>query len=172
MANDERDKYTTLNWGVDCTKCVKRGQCSVRGGVAQKCEHGAWNESLGMVLEQARQVDPLFANRVSAAYKRELAAKVGEIAAQSAVNEVQADQLRDALNACEELKRKNFDLNGCLIAEQELAEKRNELIKEMADALDGYPCHYCKHGSDRCDWCDRMKEFDSLVAKAREVCHA
>ena len=43
------------------------------------------------------------------------------------------------------------------------------LVKEMADALDSYPCHNCKHGSERCEWCGTVKELDALVERAREV---
>ena len=53
---------------------------------------------------------------------------------------------------------------------QEENEKLRLLVKELADALDNYPCHNCKHGSERCEWCGTVKELDALVAKAREVC--
>ena len=43
------------------------------------------------------------------------------------------------------------------------------LVKELADALDNYPCHNCKHGSERCEWCWTVHELDALVNKAREV---
>lgn len=87
-------------------------------------------------------------DRIIAAHKRELASVMGDL-----------DKL---------LK------NGDLLCVQKVKlereiEKRNALIKEIADALDGYPCHNCKYGSGRCEWCDRMKEFDSLIAKARDV---
>ena len=45
------------------------------------------------------------------------------------------------------------------------------LVKELADALDNYPCHNCKHGSERCEWCGTVQELDALVNKAREVSH-
>ena len=56
-----------------------------------------------------------------------------------------------------------------------IAEKDAEIVKlralvgELADALDNYPCHYCKHGSERCEWCGTIHELDALVAKALEV---
>ena len=43
------------------------------------------------------------------------------------------------------------------------------LVKELADALDNYPCHNCKHGSERCEWCGTVQELDALVAKARKM---
>lgn len=45
-----------------------------------------------------------YSNRIISAHERELAAKNAMIAEQSAVNEAQSAQLRDALNECEELK--------------------------------------------------------------------
>ena len=48
-------------------------------------------------------------------------------------------------------------------------EKLLSLVGELADALDSYPCHNCKHGSERCEWCGTVHELDALVAKAREV---
>ena len=56
------------------------------------------------------------------------------------------------------------------LALREEDEKLRALVKELADALDSYPCHNCKHGSERCEWCGTVKELDALVAKAREVC--
>ena len=47
--------------------------------------------------------------------------------------------------------------------------KLRALVKELADALDSYPCHNCKHGSERCEWCGTVKELDALVERAREV---
>ena len=166
MASEERGKYTSLNWGVDCTTCVKRGQCSVRGGVAQKCDHGAWNESLGMVLEQARQVDPLFANRVSAACKREMAAKDAEIA-----------KLNDCRNGeCERIMTGDELCAGCLL---QFKAKDNmnlrSLVKELADALLSFlailrnPCSI-KKCREECSV--KCREISALVAKAREVCDA
>ena len=43
------------------------------------------------------------------------------------------------------------------------------LVGELADALDNYPCHNCKHGSERCEWCGTAQELDALVAKARKM---
>lgn len=65
-------------------------------------------------------------------------------------------------------ERMRLGAEPCANCHIERINERNEIIKELADALDNYPCHNCKHGSDRCKWCYRMKEFDSLVAKARE----
>ena len=48
-------------------------------------------------------------------------------------------------------------------------EKLLSLVGELADALDNYPCHNCKHGSERCEWCGTVHELDALVARAREV---
>lgn len=88
-----------------------------------------------------------FSQRILAAHKRELAAKDAEIA---------------------RLKRENFDLNGCLLAEQELAEKRNALIRGLADALDHYVvCSAFRH--DKCPECDLLPACE-LIKKAREVC--
>lgn len=72
-------------------------------------------------------------DNILAAHKRDLAAKDEEI---------------------ERLKRENFDLNGCILAEQELAEKRNTLIKELADAFEGDAL-----------WSEEI----ALITKAREV---
>ena len=44
-----------------------------------------------------------------------------------------------------------------------------EIDKELADSLDNYPCHNCKHGSERCEWCGTAQELDVLVAKARKM---
>ena len=43
-------------------------------------------------------------------------------------------------------------------------EKLRALVNELADAIDSYPCHNCKHGSERCEWCGTVKELDALVA--------
>ena len=52
---------------------------------------------------------------------------------------------------------------------QEEDEKLRALVGELADALDSYPCHNCKHGSERCEWCGTVQELDALVAKARKM---
>ena len=57
------------------------------------------------------------------------------------------------------------------LALREENEKLRALVKELADALDNYPCHNCKHGSERCEWCGTVQELDALVNKAREVSH-
>ena len=77
------------------------------------------NETVGQVLErmtrgmgrdcsvecQLLESDVVeYADRILTAHNRELSAKNAMIAEQSAVNESQAAQLRDALNECEELK--------------------------------------------------------------------
>lgn len=98
------------------------------------------------------------AERAEAAHKRELAAKDAEIA---------------------KLKRENFDLNGCLLAEQELAEKRNALIKKLADAVSENMTAQCGH----CDLrqacqegedgivvpCNQVIKLREALKKAREV---
>ena len=64
---------------------------------------------------------------------------------------------------------KNAELaNAIVMKGNEIASLRL-LVGELADALDSYPCHNCKHGSERCEWCGTVKELDALVAKAREV---
>ena len=55
------------------------------------------------------------------------------------------------------------------LALREEDEKLRALVKELADALDNYPCHNCKHGSERCEWCGTVQELDALVAKARKM---
>ena len=133
-------------------------------------------------------INPIsLADRILSAHNRELAAKDAMIAEQSAVNEAQAAQLRDALNECEELKcaiadskrisdavvkslrDKNLEMAGEIAAKDAEISSLRLLVKELADELDSYPCHNCKHGSERCEWCGTVKELDALVAKAREV---
>ena len=117
----------------------------------------------------------------------EIAAKDSMISEQSAVNEAQAAQLRDALNECEELKcaiadskrisdavvkslrDKKLEMSGEIAANDAEIVKLRALVKELSDELDNYPCHNCKHGSERCEWCGTVHELDALVAKAREV---
>lgn len=138
------------------------------------------NETVEQVHDELKR-DPLapngakpwthyLAERILAAHKRELEE-------QAAVNEEQATQLRDALNECEELKheiaakdteiarlkRENVDINGCLLAEQELVEKRESLIKELADALHLAASHTCYTSPVN------VSNFRALVAKSREV---
>ena len=116
-----------------------------------------------------------------------IAAKDAMIAEQSAVNESQAAQLRDALNECEELKcaiadskrisdavvkslrDKKLEMAGQIAAKDAEIASLRLLVKELADALDNYPCHNCKHGSERCEWCGTAQELDALVAKARKM---
>ena len=64
---------------------------------------------------------------------------------------------------------KNAELAKAIAAKDAEIASLRALVKELADALDSYPCHNCKHGSERCEWCGTVKELDALVAKAREV---
>ena len=152
-----------------------------------RAEVGEYLTSIGpSELPSETQVEE-FADRFVAAHERELAEKNSMIAEQSAVNEAQAAQLRDALNECEELKYaiadskrisdavvkslrdKNLEMAGDIAANDAEIVKLRALVKELVDALDNYPCHNCKHGSERCEWCGTVKELDALVAKAREL---
>ena len=89
----------------------------------------------------------------------ELAAKDAEIA-----------QIKACLNGdCNRLRLGAEPCPGCHIQTNiDKIDSLQSLVKEMADALDNYPCHNCKHGSERCEWCGTVKELDALVAKARE----
>ena len=128
-----------------------------------------------------------YSNRIISTHERELSAKNAMIAEQSAVNESQAAQLRDALNECEELKcaiadskrisdavvkslrDKKLEMAGQIAAKDAEIASLRLLVKELADALDNYPCHNCKRGSERCEWCGTVQELDALVAKARKA---
>ena len=67
------------------------------------------------------------------------------------------------------LKNKNTEaFKAVLNRDKEIARLRT-LIGELTDALDNYPCHNCKHGSERCEWCGTVQELDALVAKARKM---
>ena len=71
---------------------------------------------------------------------------------------------------CERIHLGAEPCKGCHVQiAQDENEKLRALVKELADALDNYPCHNCKHGSERCEWCGTVHELDALVAKAREV---
>lgn len=102
-------------------------------------------------------------NRQIAAQKREMAAKDAEIA---------------------RLKRENIDINGCLLAEQELAEKRDALIKEFVELLNKLIPDECYRvcGKDPCDHIAILEDIktnggepcpcvllSALIAKAKEV---
>lgn len=90
-------------------------------------------------------------NRQIAAQKREMAAKDAEIA---------------------RLKRENVDINGCLLAEQELAEERDALIGELADVLNSYLLGECIDCGKQCEGdevCEHQAKHRELVAKVREV---
>ena len=63
------------------------------------------------------------------------------------------------------------NLEEAIAAKDAEIEKLRAIVKELADALDNYPCHNCKHGSERCEWCGTVQELDALVNKAREVSH-
>lgn len=84
----------------------------------------------------------------------------------------QAADMGDAKNGPRwnlgELPETSRLINGYLVLQEENTKLR-ALVKEMADALDSYPCHNCKHGSERCEWCVKVHELDALVAKARGV---
>ena len=110
----------------------------------------------------------------------ELAAKDSMIAEQSAVNESQAAQLRDALNECEELKcaiadskrisdavvkslrDKNLEMAGEIAAKDAEIEKLCALVKEMADALE---CAICGLSNKVVTYGETYR----LVAKARKA---
>ena len=64
---------------------------------------------------------------------------------------------------------KNAELAEAIAAKDAEIARLRTLVKELADALDNYPCHNCKHGSERCEWCGTVHELDALVAKAKEV---
>ena len=65
--------------------------------------------------------------------------------------------------------RMNAEVEKFVAAKDAEIANLRALVKELADALDNYPCHNCKHGSERCEWCGTVKELDALVARAREV---
>lgn len=73
------------------------------------------------------------------------------------------------LKANESLAADNTRLRDELAAKDAEIVKLRALVGELADALDSYPCHNCKHGSERCEWCGTIQGLDALVSKAREV---
>lgn len=119
--------------------------------VEQACDdiaHIPWGVYTGKIeTDDECGISQEYCNKLSertlAAHKRELAAKDDEIA---------------------RLKRENFDINCCLLAEQELAEKRDSLIKELSDALHLAASHTCYTSPVN------VSKFLAIVDKAREVC--
>ena len=133
-------------------------------------------------------INPIsLAERILAAHEREMNALAEQKTAEAHEAFVKNAELAEAIAAkdaeIENLTKENARLRvincGNYYADEqlrdELAAKDAEiarlrtLLKEMADALDNYPCHNCKHGSERCEWCGTVKELDALVEKAREV---
>ena len=110
------------------------------------------------------------------AHNREIVEKDRQLEAASADAEA-ADAEIDAKDAeIENLKKENARLRvincGSIYADGNLREeigRLRALVVELADALDSYPCHNCKHGSERCEWCGKAQELGALVARAREV---
>lgn len=100
-----------------------------------------------------------FADRFVAAHNREIAAKDAEI------RELTKELLKKYAKDGVPLEAHNADMAA---SNREIMSLR-ALVKELADALDSYPCHNCKHGSERCEWCVKVHELDALVAKARGV---
>lgn len=103
----------------------------------------------------AESIISSFADRILSAHNREMAAADAEI-----------DNLK------KENARLRVIVSGATVSDGNLSEeigRLREIVKELADALDSYPCHYCKHGYERCEWCDTVHELDALVSKAREV---
>ena len=113
-----------------------------------------------------------------------VAEKNAMIAEQSAVNEAQAAQLRDALNECEELKcaiadlkhisdavvkslrDKKLEMSGEIAAKDADIVRLRSLVKELADALEYNECYRCTYN---CSTCTCKDHKNALVAKAREV---
>ena len=145
-----------------------------------RAEVGEYLTSIGpSELPSETQVEE-FADRFVAAHERELAEKNAMIAEQSAVNEAQAAQLRDALNECEELKcaiadskrisdavvkslrDKNLEMAGEIAAKDAEIVRLRALVKEMADALE---CAICGLSNKVVTYGETYR----LVAKAREV---
>lgn len=127
--------------------------------------------TLSHIIDEAQDL-------ILAANKRELAAKDEEIEGLKAKNTEAFKAVLKRDNEITRLKRENFDINGCLLAEQESVEKRDALIKELADKLacflgcdgvdrDGADC-YKKCPEESRQMCGRGKTC-MLVAKAREM---
>lgn len=143
--------------------------------VRRECNSYPLPNAAGEKLKLVREMED--------AHNREIVAKNRQLEAVSADAEA-ADAEIDAKDAeIENLKKENDRLRvincGNYYADEqlrgELAEKDEEiarlraLVGKLTDALDSYPCHNCKHGSERCEWCGTVHELDALVAKAREV---
>lgn len=98
-------------------------------------------------------INPIsLAERILAAHNREMNALAAQKTAEAHEAFVKNAELADAITE----------------KDAEIVSLR-ALVKEMADALDNYPCHNCKHGSERCEWCGTIHELDALVARALEV---
>ena len=165
---------------VDVGTSIAAVRCQSNRDVLDRFDH----VRLGKAgIEMAKKM----CDRMNAEVDKFVAAKDSMISEQSAVNESQAAQLRDALNECEELKcaiadlkhisdavvkslrDKKLEMSGEIAEKDAEIEKLRALVGELADALENYPCHNCKHGSERCEWCGKAKELGALVAKAREM---
>ena len=151
-----------------------------------RADVGEYLTSIGpSELPSETQVEE-FADRFASAHEREMNALAAQKTAEAHEAFVKNAELAEAIAAkdaeIENLKKENARLrvivSGNYYADEqlrdELAAKDAEiarlraLVGELADALDNYPCHNCKHGSERCEWCWTVKELDALVAKARE----
>ena len=94
----------------------------------------------------------VYADRILAAHKREM----------NALAEQKTAEAHEAFV-------KNAELAEEIAAKDAEIEKLRARVGELADALDNYPGHNCKHGSESCELCGKVHELDALVAKAREV---
>lgn len=127
------------------------------------------------------------AERAEAAHKRELAVRDGE---RKGILKANAAFAADNTRLCEELAAKNTfieRLKSCLAGDCERMRlgaepcenchierinERNEIIKELADALDMYLRGECIDCGAKCEGdgaCVHQKNHRALVAKAREV---
>ena len=84
------------------------------------------------------------------------------------MNDININDVYEELKYIGDLPETSRLIKGYLALKEENTNLR-ALVKELADALDSYPCHNCKYGSERCEWCWKVDELDALVAKAREV---
>ena len=116
-----------------------------------RAEVGEYLTSIGpSELPSETQVEA-FADRFASAHEREM-------------NALAAQKTAEAHEAFV----KNAELAKVIAAKDAEIASLRLLVKKLADALDNYPCHNCKHGSERCEWCGTVQELDALVAKARE----
>lgn len=150
--------------------------------VRRECNSYPLPNATGERLKLVREIDD--------AHKREISRMKGERKGILKANEsLAADntRLRNKLAEkdaeIEDLKKENASLRvincGNYYADEQLHDdlaakdaeiaRLRALVKELADELDNYPCHNCKHGSERCEWCGKAQELDALVARAREV---